>query len=150
MTGYLDMPDATAEVMAGGWLHTGDVGMLDARGYLFLKDRLGDVIITGGFNVYPSDVEAALVRHPAVYECVVFALPDDKWGEAVQAAVVLHDGATAAADEVIAFAKREVGSVKAPKRILFYDDLPRSGVGKVLRREVRQRELLRLEEERKD
>ncbi len=141
MTGYLGMPEATAEVMVGGWLRTGDVGMVDERGFLFLKDRLRDVIISGGFNVYPSDVEAALVRHPAVYECVVFALPDDKWGETVQAAVVLHDRAAATADEVIAFAKRELGSVKAPKRVLFYDDLPRSGVGKVLRREVREQEL---------
>lgn len=148
MTGYLGMPEATAEIMAGGWLHTGDVGMLDERGFLFLKDRLGDVIISGGFNVYPSDVEAALVRHPAVYECVVFALPDEKWGETVQAAVVLHDGAAATADEVINFAKAELGSVKAPKRVLFYDDLPRSGVGKVLRREVREREFLRLKEEK--
>ncbi len=145
MTGYLDMPDATKEVMTDGWLRTGDLGTLDERGFLFLKDRLRDVIISGGFNVYPSDVEAALVRHPAIYECVVFALPDEKWGEAVQAAVVLRDGAGAAADDVIAFAKRELGSVKAPKRVVFYDDLPRSGVGKVLRREVRERELARME-----
>ncbi len=141
MTGYLDMPEATAEVMVDGWLHTGDLGMVDERGFLFLKDRLRDVIISGGFNVYPSDVEAALVRHPAVYECVVFALPDEKWGETVQAAVVLHDGAAAPEDDIIAFAKRELGSVKAPKRVVFYDDLPRSAVGKVLRREVRQQEL---------
>lgn len=145
MTGYLDMADATAEVLIDGWLHTGDLGVLDERGFLFLKDRLRDVIITGGFNVYPSDVEAALVAHPAVYECAVFALPDEKWGEAVHAAVVLQNGASATEDEVIAFAKGALGSVKAPKRILFYDDLPRSGVGKVLRREVRARELARME-----
>lgn len=140
MSGYLDMPEATAEVLRDGWLRTGDGGCLDARGYLFLKDRLRDVIITGGFNVYPGDVEAALVRHPAVYECVVFGLADEKWGEAVHAAVVLRGGANAGEDEIIDFAKGEVGSIKAPKRIHFYDDLPRSGVGKVLRREIRDRE----------
>ncbi len=141
MTGYLDMPDATDEVLRGGWLRTGDVGLLDERGFLFLKDRLRDVIISGGFNVYPSDVEAALVRHEAVHECVVFGLPDEKWGEAVHAAVVRRPGAeAAAADEaaLIEFAKRIVGSVKAPKAIHFKDDLPRSGVGKVLRRVVRE------------
>lgn len=139
MSGYLDMPEATAETLVDGWLRTGDVGMLDERGYLFLKDRLSDVIISGGFNVYPSDVEAALVRHPAVYECVVFGVPDDKWGEAVRVAVQLSPGQAADEDAIIAFAKQELGSVKAPKQVHFYDDLPRSGVGKVLRRVVRER-----------
>jgi len=141
MSGYLDMPEVTAETLAGGWLHTGDGGVLDRRGYLFLKDRLRDVIISGGFNVYPSDVEAAMVRHKAVYECVVFGIPDDKWGEAVQVAVQLEPGVEAGEDDIIAFAKRALGTVKVPKRVHFYDDLPRSGVGKVLRREVREKVL---------
>jgi acyl-CoA synthetase (AMP-forming)/AMP-acid ligase II len=102
---------------------------------------LRDVIVSGGFNVCPSDVEAALVRHPAVYECVVFSLPDEKWGETVNAAVTLNPGVAAREDEIIGFAKLAAGSVKAPKRVLYYDDLPRSGVGKVLRRDVREREL---------
>jgi len=140
MTGYLDMPEQTAETLIDGWLHTGDGGVVDERGFVFLRDRLRDVIITGGFNVYPSDVEAALVRHPKVHECVVFGLADDKWGEAVNAAVQLREGARASEDEIIAFAKAELGSVKAPKRIVFYDDLPRSAVGKVLRREVKAME----------
>lgn len=139
MTGYLDMPEQTAETIRGGWLHTGDAGALDERGYLFIKDRLRDVVISGGFNVYPSDVEAALVRHPAVYECVVFGVPDEKWGEAVTAAVQLREGAAAGAEEIITFAKSQVGSVKAPKRVVFYDELPRSSVGKVLRRVVKER-----------
>ena len=143
MSGYLEMPELTAATIKHGWLHTGDVGALDERGYLFIKDRLRDVVISGGFNVYPSDVEAALVKHPAVYECVVFGLPDEKWGEAVTAAVQLHKGASANADDIIAFAKTQVGSVKAPKRVMFYDDLPRSSVGKVLRREVKEREMKR-------
>jgi acyl-CoA synthetase (AMP-forming)/AMP-acid ligase II len=140
MTGYLDMPEQTAETIVDGWLHTGDGGVIDERGFVFLRDRLRDVIITGGFNVYPSDVEAALVRHPKVHECVVFGLADDKWGEAVNAAVQLKGGARATEDEIVAFAKTELGSVKAPKRVVFYDDLPRSAVGKVLRREVKAME----------
>jgi acyl-CoA synthetase (AMP-forming)/AMP-acid ligase II len=138
MTGYLDMPDATAETLRDGWLRTGDIAALDDRGYLFLKDRVRDVIITGGFNVYPSDVEAALVRHPAVQQCVVFGVPDDKWGEAVTATIVLRPGIEATETEIIAFAKQAVGSVKAPKRVHFSDTLPISGVGKVMRRIARE------------
>jgi acyl-CoA synthetase (AMP-forming)/AMP-acid ligase II len=138
MTGYLDMPEATAESLKEGWLRTGDIGTMDPRGYVFLKDRVRDLIITGGFNVYPSDVEAALVRHPAVRACVVFGIPDDKWGEAVNATVVLRDGAAADEAEIITFAKRHVGSVKAPKRVHFRDELPISGVGKVMRRIARE------------
>ena len=138
MTGYLDMPEATAEVMHGDWLRTGDLGALDDRGYLYIKDRLRDVIISGGFNVYPSDIEAALVKHPAVNECVVFGVKDQKWGEAVHAAVVLRKGANLSASELISFTKEAVGSVKAPKQIRILDDLPRSSVGKVVRRLVKE------------
>ncbi|GMQ76716.1 MAG: long-chain fatty acid--CoA ligase [Gammaproteobacteria bacterium] len=137
MSGYLDNAEQTAEALVDGWLHTGDVGYLDDRGFLFLKDRLKDVIISGGFNVYPSDVEAALVAHPAIHECVVFGCPDEKWGEAVQVAVALREGAAASAEDIIAFAKQQVGSVQAPKQVHFLDSLPRSAVGKVQRREVR-------------
>lgn len=138
MSGYLDSPEQTAEALVDGWLHTGDVGCLDDRGYLYLKDRLKDVIISGGFNVYPSDVEAALAAHPAIHECVVFGRPDEKWGEAVQAAVELREGAKADAEDIIAFAKRQIGSVQAPKQVHFLDSLPRSAVGKVQRRAVRE------------
>jgi fatty-acyl-CoA synthase len=137
MSGYLDNPEQTAEALVDGWLHTGDVGYLDERGYLFLKDRLKDVIISGGFNIYPSDVEAALAAHPAIHECVVFGRPDEKWGEVVQVAVELRDGVAASAEEIIAFAKQQIGSVQAPKTVHFVDSLPRSAVGKVQRREVR-------------
>lgn len=137
MDGYFKMPEKTAETIADGWLHTGDVGMLDTEGYLYLKDRLRDVVITGGFNVYPADVEAALVQHPAVYECVVFGVPDEKWGERVEAAVEIRSGQPATADELIAFLKEKIGSVKAPKAIHIVESLPRSPVGKVQRREAR-------------
>lgn len=137
MSGYLDNPGQTAEALVDGWLHTGDVGYLDERGYLYLKDRLKDVIISGGFNVYPSDVEAALAAHPAIHECVVFGRPDRKWGEAVHVAVELREGADATVDDIITFAKQQVGSVQAPKQVHFLESLPRSSVGKVQRREVR-------------
>jgi fatty-acyl-CoA synthase len=138
MAGYWNMPDKTAETIIDGWLHTGDRGYLDERGYLYLRDRLREVIITGGFNVYPTDVEDVLTRHPAVHESAVFGLDDDKWGEAVHAAVQLKPGQQATPAELIAFAKEELGSVKAPKQIHFYESLPRSPVGKVQKDAVKR------------
>lgn len=137
MTGYWRRPELTAQTLKNDWLHTGDVGVLDERGYLYLKDRLRDVVITGGFNVYPVDVENALSQHPAVYECSVYGVPDDKWGEAVQAAVQLHDGAAATEEELMAFVKNKLGPVQTPKRINLFPNLPRSSVGKVLKKAVR-------------
>lgn len=138
MTGYWRLPEKTAETIVDGWLHTGDVGVVDERGYLFIKDRLRDVIITGGFNVYPIDVENALARHPAVYECSVFGVPDDKWGEAVQAAVQLHPDASVEPHALMAFVREKLGPVHTPKRIHVFDSLPRSSVGKVLKNAVRE------------
>jgi len=137
MTGYWRLPDKTAETLIDDWLHTGDVGFIDERGYLTIKDRLRDVIITGGFNVYPIDVENALAQHPAVYECCVFGLPDDKWGEAVQAAVQFHPGQEADAAALQAFVRSRLGPVHTPKAIHILDSLPRSSVGKVLKTAVR-------------
>lgn len=131
MSGYWRMPEKTAETIVDGWLHTGDRGYVDERGYLFLKDRLREVVITGGFNVYPIDVESVLDQHPAVHESAVFGIEDDKWGEAVHAAVQLKPGAQLGAQELIAFAKEHLGSVKTPKAVHFYEDLPRSVAGKV-------------------
>lgn len=141
MTGYWKLPDKTAETVVDGWLHTGDRGLFDERGILYLKDRLKDMVITGGFNVYPTDVENALGQHPAVHECAVFGIPDDKWGEAVRAAVQLRAGMTAPEAELIAFVRERLGPVQTPKRIHFYESLPRSPVGKVLKSSVRDRVL---------
>lgn len=138
MTGYWRLPEKTAETIIDEWLHTGDVGLIDERGYLFLKDRIRDVIITGGFNIYPTDVENVLSQHPAVYECAVFGMPDEKWGEAVHAAVQLHPGATCKEEDLIAHVKTALGSVHAPKKIHFLDQLPRSSVGKVLKTAIRE------------
>ena len=137
MKGYYKMPNQTAETIIDGWLHTGDVGLIDDRGFVFVKDRIRDVVITGGFNVYPNDVEAVLGQHPAVSECVVFGLPDDKWGESVHAAVELSKTADCDEAALITFVKSRLDSVKAPKRIHISDRLPRSSVGKVLRREAK-------------
>ena len=138
MTGYWCLPEKTAETLVDGWLHTGDRGLIDERGYLYLKDRLKDMVITGGFNVYPVDVENALGQHPAVHECAVFGIPDDKWGEAVQAAVQLRPGRHATEAELIAFVRERLGPVQAPKHIHFHEALPRSPVGKVLKSAVRE------------
>lgn len=137
MIEYLEMPDVTAQTIKNGWVHTGDVGMIDARGYLFIKARLRDVVISGGFNVYPLDVEDVLCRNEAVQEAVVFGVPDDKWGERVEAAVMLRAGAVAHPEQLMEFARQWLGAVKTPKVIHIVEDLPRSNVGKVLRREVR-------------
>lgn len=137
MNGYFEMPEETGNTFRNGWLHTGDIGYIDEDGYLYVKDRIRDVVISGGFNVYPSDVEAALALHPAVSESVVFGVPDEHWGERVEAALELRAGHTTTAEELIAFCKERVGSVKTPKTIRIVDTLPRSPVGKVLRREAK-------------
>lgn len=133
MTGYWKLPEKTADTIKNGWLHTGDVGYLDDRGYLFLKERLRDVIITGGFNVYPIDVENVLSTHPAVHEAAVFGMPDDKWGETVNAALELKPGKALGDEEVKAFVREKLGPVLTPKYVYFYASLPRSPVGKVLK-----------------
>lgn len=139
MNGYWRMPEKTAETIIDGWLHTGDRGLIDERGFLYLKDRLKDIVITGGFNVYPVDVENALSQHPAVHECLVFGLPDEKWGETVQAAVQLHPGQKADEAELIAFVRNLLGPVQTPKHVHFYESLPRSNVGKLLKSAVIQK-----------
>ena len=137
MSGYLDRPEMTAEVMIDGWLRTGDLGVIDARGYVYIRGRLREVINSGGFKIFPGDVEATLVKHPAVAECSVFGAPDDRWGEAVHAAVTPTAGVLVSAEELIAFVKSELGSVKAPKVIHFVAELPRNAAGKVSRADVR-------------
>jgi fatty-acyl-CoA synthase len=139
MAGYYKDPAATEAASRFGWHHTGDIGHLDDDGYLFVVDRLKDMIITGGFNVYSAEVEQALMRHPAVRDCAVIGLPDEKWGEQVTAVVELKPGEAAEASELIAFVKERIGSVKAPKHVDLWTELPRSRVGKVLKTDVRDR-----------
>jgi acyl-CoA synthetase (AMP-forming)/AMP-acid ligase II len=138
MKGYYKQPDKTAETIIDGWLHTGDVGYLDHEGFLHITDRKRDLIISGGFNVFPSEVEQVLWTHAAVLDCAVIGVPDDHWGEAVKAVVELKPGAEASADELIALCKERLGSVKAPKSVDFVSTLPRSPAGKVLKKEIRE------------
>ncbi|HEY9312409.1 long-chain fatty acid--CoA ligase [Williamsia sp.] len=137
MAGYYRNPEATAEASTHGWHHTGDIGYLDDDGFLYIVDRAKDMIITGGFNVYSAEVEQALMAHPAVQDCAVIGLPDEKWGERVTAVVSLRPDIEFNADELIAFVKDRVGSVKAPKQIEVWTDLPRSTIGKILKADIR-------------
>jgi acyl-CoA synthetase (AMP-forming)/AMP-acid ligase II len=138
MPGYWNDPAASAETLRNGWLHTGDIGMFDDRGYLFLLDRAKDTIITGGNNVYPREVEEVLVQHPAVATAVVVGVPHEYWGEAVHAVVVKNPGATVTAEELIQYCAESLAGYKKPKGVEFVSELPVSGYGKVLRREVRE------------
>ncbi|MFG1817337.1 long-chain fatty acid--CoA ligase [Kribbella sp. NPDC049174] len=137
MQGYYRNPEATAEASRHGWHHTGDIGYLDEDNYLYIVDRAKDMIITGGFNVYSTEVEQALMAHPAVRDCAVIGQPDDKWGERVVAVVQQQPDAEIDPDELIAFVKGRIGSVKAPKEVLVWPDLPRSKVGKVLKSDIK-------------
>jgi acyl-CoA synthetase (AMP-forming)/AMP-acid ligase II len=141
MDGYYKNPEATAEASVHGWHHTGDIGYLDADNFLYIVDRAKDMIITGGFNVYSVEVENALQAHETIQDCAVIGLPDDKWGERVVAVVQPRAGRTVDVVAVSAFVKQRVGSVKTPKQIEVWDDLPRSKVGKVLKSEIRARML---------
>ena len=139
MAGYYKNPEATAAASAYGWHHTGDIGFLDDDSYLYIVDRAKDMIITGAFNVYSAEVEQALMTYPAVRDCAVVGLPDEKWGERVTAVLQLHPGLTVSESEVRNYVKSRLGGVKAPKQVEVWDDLPRSKVGKVLKNEVKAR-----------
>ncbi|MES2127475.1 MAG: AMP-binding protein [Pseudomonadota bacterium] len=138
MRGYYQAPEQTTQTIVDGWLHTGDIGHLDAEGFLHITDRKKDMIISGGFNVYPSEVEQVIWSHPAVQDCAVIGVPDAQWGEAVKAVVELNAGCSVDAGTLIALCKEQLGSVKAPKSIEFVAALPRSPVGKVLKKDLRQ------------
>jgi acyl-CoA synthetase (AMP-forming)/AMP-acid ligase II len=139
MAGYYQDPAASAQASQHGWHHTGDIGYLDADNYLYIVDRAKDMIITGGFNVYSAEVEQALLAHPGVLDCAVIGLPDDKWGERVTAVIQPFPGQDVAGEDLRAFVKDRLGSVKAPKQVEVWPDLPRSRVGKILKNEVRSR-----------
>ncbi|GIL04995.1 MAG: AMP-dependent synthetase [Betaproteobacteria bacterium] len=139
MRGYLNNAEATAKTLAGGWLHTGDLGRLDERGYLTLVDRSKDLIISGGSNIYPREVEEALLLHPAVREVAVIGAPDAEWGEIVVAVVVRDPARDCSAEVLDAFCRGHIARFKRPKRYVFVDELPKNPTGKVLKRELRER-----------
>ena len=137
MKGYWRNPEATATTLRNGWLHTGDMGYMDEGGYLYIMDRSKDMIISGGENIYPREIEEILIRHPSVREVAVIGVPDPKWGEAIKAVVALAEGKRATGDELIAFCKDNIASYKKPKSVDFVDELPKNNYGKILKRELR-------------
>ncbi len=139
MSGYWRLPEATAEALRGGWLHTGDAGRLDERGYLTLVDRLKDVVVSGGENLYPREIEELLQQHPAIAEVAVIGVPDARWGEALKAVVVLRAGASLDLADLEAFCRGRIGGYKRPRLLEVVPLLPRNASGKVLKRELRER-----------
>ena len=139
MDGYWRNPEATNKAIKNGWLYTGDLGYYDEKGYIYIADRKKDMIVTGGENVYPKEVEEVLYRHPAVMEAAVIGIPDDYWVERVHALVVLRKGLQATAEEIIEFCKDHIAHYKTPKGVEFLDDLPKSPQGKILKKEIRKR-----------
>jgi acyl-CoA synthetase (AMP-forming)/AMP-acid ligase II len=138
MAGYYKNPEATAEISTHGWHHTGDIGVRDEDGWFYVVDRKKDMIISGGFNVYPAEVEKALLAHGAVQDCAVVGIPDEKWGEAVIAFVEVRPGHKPQEATLIAFAREALGAVKTPKRIEIVRQLPRTNAGKVSRAQLRK------------
>ena len=140
MRGYFNRPDETAAALSrDGWLRTGDGGYVDEDGYLFLTDRIKDMIVSGGENVYPIEVEEALSQHPDVLEVAVIGVPDERWGETVKALIVRRPGSEADADELLAFTRARLAGYKLPRSFEFVDELPRTPTGKVLKRQLRER-----------
>ena len=138
MAGYWRNPSATQAAMPDGWLRTGDLGILDADGYLTIADRKHDMIVSGGENIYPREVEDALYQDPAILEAAVFGLPDPHWVQQVAAAIVLRPGATLTSGDLQKNLRSRLAGYKCPKTIFFCDSLPKSGAGKVLKKELRR------------
>ncbi len=139
MVEYWKMPDETRKTIVDGWLHTGDMGYYDEKGFIYIVDRKKDMIITGGENVYPREVEEVLYGHPSVREASVIGIPDEKWVERVHAVIVLKEGEQPRVDEIIAFCKKRLAGYKAPRSVEFVDALPRNPQGKILKREIREK-----------
>jgi acyl-CoA synthetase (AMP-forming)/AMP-acid ligase II len=138
MKGYWNRPQDTAEALQDGWLHTGDIGEMDEDGYLYIMDRKKDMIISGGENIYPAEIEDSLLRHPKVADVGVIGCPDEKWGEAVKAIVVVKAGEKLTAEELIEWCQGKIGRFKIPKKVVLSDAIPRTPTGKILKRVLRE------------
>jgi acyl-CoA synthetase (AMP-forming)/AMP-acid ligase II len=138
MDGYWNEPEATAAVIENNWLHTGDMAVWDELNYVLIVDRKKDIIISGGENISSIEIEKVIAAHPAVYEVAVFGVPDDKWGEAPKAAVVLKPGAALTAEELCDHVRAHLAGFKAPKSVDFLDELPKGSTGKILKRALRE------------
>jgi acyl-CoA synthetase (AMP-forming)/AMP-acid ligase II len=138
MLGYWNRPEETEAALRGGWMHTGDGGYMDDEGYVYIVDRMKDMIVSGGENVYSAEVENAVSAHPSVAACAVIGVPDEEWGERVHAVIVCHPGATVTVEEIRDHAKQSIAGYKTPRTIELVDALPVSGAGKILKRELRK------------
>jgi long-chain acyl-CoA synthetase len=141
MKGYYKKPEANAEAFKGGWFHTGDVGYKDKGGYYYVVDRIKDMIIRGGFNVYPREIEEVMMTHPAISLVAVIGIPDEEYGEEVKAYVILKDGANATPEEIIAWCKRELAAYKYPRIVEIVKSLPIGPTGKIMKTELRKQAL---------
>ncbi|MGY4623358.1 fatty acid--CoA ligase [Bradyrhizobium sp. USDA 4486] len=139
MSGYWNREDDTARTIRDGWLHTGDAGYLDREGYLYIHDRVKDMIVSGGENIYPAEIESAMFGHPAIADVAVIGVPDERWGEAVKAIVVLKPGASDSIADILAYTRERIAGYKIPKSVEFVDVLPRNSTGKVLKRQLREK-----------
>jgi len=138
MKGYYKKPEANAKTIKNGWLHSGDVGVKDEDGFFFVVDRTKDMVIRGGLNVYPREVENVIMNHEAVSLVAVIGVPDDQFGEEIKACVVLKDGHKISEEELIAWTKERIANYKYPRIISFMDSLPQSATGKILKKELRK------------
>jgi len=138
MTGYWQRDEETARVIRGGWFHTGDAGYVDEDGFIFLKDRVKDMIVSGGENVYPAEIEAVLMGHPEVLECAVIGVPDAKWGETVKAVVVRRAGTALSETVLMEWSRDKLAGFKRPRSVDFVEALPRNASGKLLKRTLRE------------
>jgi long-chain acyl-CoA synthetase len=138
MLGYWNLADATASTLVDGFVHTGDAGYLDADGYVYVHDRVKDMIVSGAENIYPAEVESALFGHPDIVDVAVIGVPDERWGEAVKAVVVIRPGSQCQPDDIIGFARNRIAGYKLPKSVDFVAELPRNPSGKILKRELRK------------
>lgn len=139
MEGYLKKPEVTAETLKGGWLHTGDVAKMDEEGFLYIVDRKKDMIVSGGFNIFPREIEDVLHEHPAVKDVSDIGIPHEKWGEEVKAVVVLHEDKRATDEELIKFVKDRKGSLVCPKTVDFWETIPLTNLGKHDKKAIREK-----------
>jgi acyl-CoA synthetase (AMP-forming)/AMP-acid ligase II len=138
MVGYWKRPDATAQTLRDGWLHTGDIGTMDAEGFVTIRDRMKDMLISGGENIYPAEVENMLLGHPALADAAVIGLPSPKWGEVPLAVVVAKKGVALTADELLSWCKGKLAAFKLPKAAVVVAEIPRNPSGKILKRVLRE------------
>ena len=141
MKEYWGNPEKTAEALKDGWLHTGDIARMDEEGYFYIVDRKKDMVIAGGYNIYPRDIDEVLYQHPKVLDAIAVGIPHDYRGETVKAFIVLKPGETATAEEIVDFCKERLAIYKVPKEVEFRNELPKSAIGKVLRKILRDEEV---------